>query len=401
MALQILPVSAVSAYVQQLVAADIVLSDIWIEGEITSITRAKSGHIYFKVSESNAVLDGVMWRGNATRQVFVPEAGETVVLHGHADFYPPQGRFQIQADVFERQGQGLLALEAERLRQRLEAEGMFDPSRKRPLPRFPVRVGVVTSSSGAVWHDIQTVARRRYPLIELMLAPASVQGGDAPRDIERALRRLSAVDDIDVIILARGGGSSEDLACFNDERVARAIFASHTPIVSAIGHETDVSIADMVADVRAPTPSAAAEIVLPDSRELHQQLDDFRAQSSRTVQRHLLTAATKVDSALGRIARQAPQRQISQGQRTLDTIHGRLQTLVRMGLDRREHVLESRSQLLHALHPRHVLQRGYAIVEDEETHTRITSSASLNDQQSIRVHFSDGVVSGSLTRRDV
>src|SRR5690606_33988726 len=213
----------------------------------------RSGHVYFKLCDDDAVIDGAMWRTFSSRQTMRPSVGDSIVVHGRIDYYTAQGRLQIIADVFEHQGRGILALQMERLRQQLEAEGLFDPERKRPLPRFPRRVGVVTSSTGAVWHDIQNVARRRLPLVGLVLVPPSGQGPQAPAEIVAAIAHMCMLDDIDVMIVGRGGGSPEDLAPFNDESVARAIFASSIPVVSAVGHETDISIADMVADVRAPT----------------------------------------------------------------------------------------------------------------------------------------------------
>lgn len=396
MALQILPVSTLASYLQQLVATDDILSDMWVEGEITSITRARSGHLYFKLTEADAVIDGVMWRTSAARQSFVPQAGEAVVLHGHADFYPPQGRLQIQADVFERQGQGILALQAERLRQQLEAEGLFDLARKRPLPQFPRRVGVVTSSSGAVWHDIQTVARRRFPLVELVLVSASVQGADAPAQIVRAIRHLSDSHDIDVMIVGRGGGSAEDLAPFNDETVARAIFASHVPVVSAVGHETDISIADMVADVRAATPSAAAEIVLPDIREIFLQLDDFRSVHLTAMERKLSESSAEVARLSRRIALRSPEAEIYANQRRVDLICGQLQTLALSSISKQRERVHSWSQLLDALHPQHILERGYALVEDATAHSRIKSVGDLPPDGEVRVRFADGAATGSL-----
>lgn len=396
MILQILPVSTLNAYIQQVITADEILADVWIEGEIRNLTRAKSGHIYFKISEGDAVIDGVMWRTIASRQTFVPQIGEAVVIHGRADFYPPQGRLQILADVFEHQGQGILALQTEQLRQQLEAEGLFDAARKRPLPRFPRRVGVVTSSTGAVWHDIQTVSRRRYPLVELVLVPAAVQGNHAPDEIVNAIRHLVELDTIDVLIVGRGGGAPEDLAPFNDEAVARAIFASQVPVVSAVGHETDVSIADMVADVRAATPSAAAELILPDMRELLQDLEDFRTVLMRTTERRISEASDRLARLQRRLTLYSPEVHITRGQQQLELLYRRLQSVAHAELHHRKRDLASREHLLSALHPRNVLERGFAVVEDTQTKDRIKQLADLPTNGEVTVCFHDGLASGTM-----
>lgn len=392
----ILPVSTLNAYIQQVVSADDILADVWIEGEISQLTKARSGHVYFKLCESDALIDCAMWKHSAARQTFIPRVGDEVIIHGHADFYPPQGRLQIIADVFEHQGQGILALEMERLRQKLEAEGLFDLARKRELPPFPRRIGVVTSSAGAVWHDIQTVTRRRFPLVELVLISASVQGSNAPREIVAAIRQMCELGNIDVMIVGRGGGSPEDLACFNSEEVARAIFASTVPVVSAVGHETDVSIADMVADVRAATPSAAAEIVLPDIRELAVLLADTREELIEIAERRLANERSRLDALTRRFHQQSPRAHISRTEQELATLERRLRLSGRSYLQQRETSLRSTAKVLAALDPTRVLERGYAVIATPAPPSPIRRMADLDGDTAVVVNFRDGTARGTI-----
>jgi exodeoxyribonuclease VII large subunit len=392
---RVLPVSTLNEYIQQVLAADDILADVWIEGEVTSITWAKSGHAYFKLGDGDALIDGAMWRSHVGRQMVRPRVGDSIIVHGHIDYYSPQGRLQLIADVFEHQGQGILALEMERLRQKLEAEGLFDEARKRPLPRFPRRVGVVSSDSGAVWHDIQTVARRRYPLVELVLVPASVQGPRAPREIVAAIEFLCSVEQIDVMIVGRGGGSPEDLAPFNHEAVARAIFASTVPIVSAVGHETDVSIADFVADIRAATPSAAAEIVLPDIVELRDELVDARDTLIELVEQHVAGQQVALDQIQHRLWLRSPAARLHRTSQALAGLSARLDLAARTGLQRRASRLGATSRLLESLHPARVLGRGFAMVEDPTTGRPVRRASDLPERD-VDVHFEDGRASGTL-----
>ena len=249
-------VSQVTSEIKELLESNPFLADLWIEGEISNLSIASSGHAYFNLKDQHAVLQAVMFRNR--RGIEVLANGASVAAHGRVSFYEPRGTLNISVDVVAPQGLGELALELERLKQKLAAEGLFDPARKRPLPTFPQVIGVVTSPTGAVFHDIQNVLARRYPLAKLVLSPTMVQGGRAKESIAEALQRLDEEGDCDVIIVARGGGSLEDLWAFNEEVVARAIYACQTPVVSGVGHETDETVADYVADVRAPTPSAAA-----------------------------------------------------------------------------------------------------------------------------------------------
>ncbi|MBA3415181.1 MAG: exodeoxyribonuclease VII large subunit, partial [Chloroflexia bacterium] len=273
---QPLSVGQLADYLREVLALDPILSDVWVTGEVVDARQPKSGHVYFSLVDAEASLKCVLFRGQLLRQTHLPQNGLQVTLHGAFDLYARSGEVQVIVDSVQPTGLGLAALEFERLRQRLEAEGLFDPARKRPLPPAPRFVGVVTSASGSVWHDIQHVVRRRYPLTHLILAPAKVQGDGAPAAVVAALEALQADGRPEVIIVARGGGSAEDLAAFNTEAVVRAVFACRIPVVSGIGHETDITLVDLAADLRAPTPSAAAEQCVPSLAEIAERIGQAR-----------------------------------------------------------------------------------------------------------------------------
>src|SRR5262249_13054397 len=273
--MEILAVSEVNRYLRRVIEDDLNLRSVWVQGEVSNFTVSMSGHAYFTLKDSLSQLKCVMFRQHLSRVRQRPDNGELSVARGPIRVYEPQGIYQLYVEFVAPAGLGELQLRLEELRTRLEAEGLFEPTRKRPLPVWPERVGVVTSASGAVIHDIRTVMARRFPLAEIVLAPAPVQGDEAPARLCQAIEDLNHYGNVDVIVVARGGGSLEDLWAFNDETLARTIFASRVPVVSAIGHETDVTIADLVADHRASTPSAAAEMVVPDQREVSARLAEL------------------------------------------------------------------------------------------------------------------------------
>ena len=323
----VVSVEDLSSYIRSLLERDALLQDVWVEGEVSRFTIASSGHAYLTLQQDSARIDGVMWRALVGRQRFIPRVGDNIVVHGKITTYDRQGKYQLLADVFQPAGIGILQLRLEQLRQKLEAEGLFDPARKRELPLFPRRIGVATSATGAVWHDIQTVIGRRYPLAELVLAPTLVQGDGAPDAIVSALALLQGEPDLDLIILARGGGSMEDLWCFNDERVARAIFASRYPVISAIGHETDVTIADYVADIRAPTPSAAAELAVPSREELAGFLNGLTTHAAMLVEQRIETATAQLSALVHRLERTSPAYRLVQQHADVDAMAAKARAL--------------------------------------------------------------------------
>ena len=352
-------VSQLSSHTRQILERDSVLQDVWVNGEIANLARPGSGHSYFSLRDGTATMRCVMFRNSRGAQYL--ENGAAIVLHGRVSIYEQRGDLQLIADIAQPEGVGELQLKLEQLKLQLEQQGLFDQSRKRELPRIPKKIAVVTSPSGSVWHDIQNVVKRRYPLVELAIAPAPVQGEDAAPAIAQALQAAGDEPGVDLVIVARGGGSLEDLWAFNEEAVARAMFACPVPVVSAVGHETDHTIADLVADLRAPTPSAAAELVVPDRTELI-ALAITAAQGMDATMSRLLTAGIEDMRQLDR--------RLHNSLPDLDVLRMRLDDRLRIARQSLAHMLsltrervESLSLRLEALSPRDTLRRGYAIVQ--------------------------------------
>ena len=385
-------VSQVTAYLRELLAYDDVLADIWIEGEVSNLRRPGSGHAYFTLRDSNSSLRGVLFRNS--RGLEHLQDGAAVVAHGRVSLYEVRGDLQLIADIIQPEGVGELQMRLEQLTLQLEREGLFDPSRKRPLPEFPKRIGVVTSPTGSVWHDIQSVIGRRWPLVELLIAPAMVQGDGAAPTIVEALSSLNAEPDVDVIIVARGGGSLEDLWPFNEESVARAVFASPIPVVSAIGHETDFTICDMVADVRAPTPSAAAELAVPDREEMLARVVGAVQVIENTVATHIGRATDDVGSLLSRVERAVPE---------LDGLRLRVDDLLQDSQTALSHRIElSRaraaglSSALFPLSPHKTLRRGYAIVSSRNSDGILTNNRDVSTGDILYITLHRGGVTASV-----
>ena len=379
-------VSQVAGYLVQVLEQDLQLQDLWVSGEVANLSRPASGHSYFSLLDNNASLRAVMFRNSLGAELL--RSGASVVTHGRVSLYPPRGDLQLVVDIVQPEGVGELEMRLQQLSLKLKSEGLFEPSRKRPLPQFPQRVGVVTSPTGAVWSDIKTVVARRYPLAELVLAPAKVQGADAAPTIVEALQALSGLDGMDVIIVARGGGSLEDLLPFNDERVARAIYAAQPPIISAVGHETDTTIADRVADRRAPTPSAAAEMAVPSRAELAAGVQAYR----QTMGTRVATLLTRGSDAIVQL--EARQRRAGPD---LDGSRQRIdELLAAAGKELQRNVLSRTEQLaalsarLEALSPRDTLRRGYAIVQARTSPAAVTDSGELADGDVVDVTLDRG-----------
>jgi exodeoxyribonuclease VII large subunit len=390
-------VSQLNASIRRLLESDPNLADLWVEGEISNFSRPSSGHCYFTLKDADSEIGCVMWRTVAERQDYLPDNGVQVLAHGRIGVYEARGRYQLYVDQVRPAGLGSLYLQFERLRARLEAEGLFAQERKRPLPPFPRRVGVVTSPSAAALRDIVHVLRRRYPLADLVLSPTLVQGTEAPVQIVAALEALNCRSDIDVVIVARGGGSLEELWAFNDERVVRAIAASGIPVVCGVGHETDFSLADFAADVRAPTPSAAAERVTPDRVELHARIG-----SLRTAQIGAFLA--KVDAHRWRLAEQkralrhlSPGVQIRQARLRLDDLLARAGATVNHNVGLYRERLSGLTGRLGTLGPSATLERGYAIVRQRETGEIVHSRAQVSAGDALDVRVSDGEFGTTVT----
>src|SRR5215216_1741912 len=302
--MQILTVSQLNIYLRELLDADEIVRDIWIEGEVSNFVRASSGHCYFTLKEGEAQIKSACWRSSVARIPAMPSNGDAVLAHGRVASYEAGGQIQLYVDMIRPAGVGLLYARFEELKARLETEGLFDLSRKRELPPLPTRIGIVTSRTGAALQDILKVLRRRYPLAEVIIAACQVQGAGAAETVVEALYTLYE-QNVDVIIVARGGGSIEDLWTFNEEIVARAVFASPVPLISGVGHETDTTIIDYVADLRAPTPSAAAELVAPDLEELRSDFALLSDQLVLSLERRLERHHTALQELRRRLLQQA------------------------------------------------------------------------------------------------
>lgn len=387
----------VTRHIKALLDNNETLRDLWVEGEIANYTRAASGHCYFTLKDAEAELRCVMWRGQAALLRWQPTQGDRVEAHGYISVYERGGAYQFYAETLERSGVGALWQQFEELRARLEAEGLFDPARKRTtLPRWPKRIGVVTSPTGAAFQDILHVLQARYPLVEVVLSPSLVQGAEAPKTLVQAIEALNQLPDIDLVIVARGGGSVQDLWAFNDEGVARAIAASRAPVISGVGHEVDFTIADFVADVRAPTPTAAAALATPDQAELRAQLGGMvNALTTRISQRieRLREALTREQRAL---RLRDPRRRLAEYRQRLDELRRRKQSAMAHRLSVRRMRVERYRASLQALNPSLVLQRGYALVEKSATGERLHSAMQVTPGQEVAIHIHDGRIQATV-----
>ncbi len=384
--MQVYSVSQITQHLKGLLAQDPVLQDAWVAGEVSNLRVSQAGHAYFTLKDPDSQLNCVMFRRGAGIDLLAD--GAAVTAHGNMSLYEVRGTLDFITDIVVSEGVGPLALEFERLKQSLEQEGLFDPSRKRPLPTFPKHIGLVTSPAGAVLHDVIQVLTRRYTLAEVLLSPTPVQGPDAAPAIVDALTRLFLDGRAEVIIVARGGGSMEELWPFNEEVVARAIYASPVPIISAVGHETDFTIADFVADLRAPTPSAAAELVAPHKAALRQEVD-------ANLQRLLATISdqnTQKRYALSRLVADLDYRipDFPTLRRRVDDLSHRSSTATAAFLTLRSGETASFMARLQTLNPAATLSRGYAVVHKQPGDQPIYSKNAVRSGDSLNVTVSDG-----------
>ncbi len=389
------PVSWVARYVKELLESDLRLSNLWIEGEISNLTRSQRGHVYFTLKEGAYGLRCVMFQRQYRGMPL--ENGAQVLAHGNVSFYAERGDVQIIVDFVQPAGVGARQAEFERLKSKLEAEGLFAAERKRPLPAFPKRIGVVTSPTGAVFHDITNVLSHRWPLAEVVLAAAPVQGPDAVIGVAEGIRQLNYAGDIDVIIVARGGGSMEELWAFNEEIVARAIYASSVPVVSAVGHETDFTIADFVADLRAPTPSAAAERVAPDMHSISRQIAGMSVSMGVDISSRVQQYVNQVDRAGHRMRSGLPDTSRLQ-ERVTSLLRHAASGIVRSG-EQATSRIESCAARLAALDPRATLARGYAVVQVRDSKEAVTSTAQVKGKERLDIYVKDGKFPAEVSRQ--
>jgi exodeoxyribonuclease VII large subunit len=383
-------VGDLTRYLRELLESDYRLQDVWVSGEVSSLSRPASGHIYFNLKDPQASLRCVMWRSDAARQTYLPRAGEAIEAHGHLSVYEAGGQYQLYADELRPAGEGVLFQEFLRLKARLEADGLFAPERKRALPAWPSRIGVVTSPSGAALRDVLHVLRRRFPLAEVILAPTPVQGGEAADGIVRALTAINQISHPDVILLVRGGGSLEDLWAFNEEAVVRAVAGSLAPVVTGVGHETDFSLADFAADLRAPTPSAAAELATPDRLELAQALRRARLGLASGLGRQLEQKRWQVTDRRAALQRLSPTARLANARQRLDELTRLAQARLRHRLALGRAEVRGLQQALRAVDPLAVLGRGYAVVRRRDDQRLVRSCRDVTVGDGVEISVSDG-----------
>lgn len=381
-------VSQISRYLKESLEGDPLLGDLWITGEISNFRPAPSGHSYFTLKDAQGQLRSVMFKGGRGAELL--ESGVLVTAHGRISFYEARGDVQLIADLVMPEGTGPLHLQLEKLKMQLEEEGLFEQSRKRGLPPLPRTIGLVTSPTGAVFHDICNIIGRRFPLVEILLAPATVQGDNAAPEIVAAIKALNEQSNADIIILARGGGSLEELWPFNEEQVARGIYGSRIPVVSAVGHETDFTIADYVADLRAPTPSAAAEMVVPDRRALLRDIMGREEEMERSLKELVSHYRSSIDSLATRALQRTPD---------FPTLRRRVDDLARAAATPLwEHLTSLKYQVsgfgdqLGALDPKSILERGYAVVETQPEGRTVRSKEQVRRGQQLKLRVADGSI---------
>jgi len=394
--MSILRVSQVIAYLKNLVEEDEQLADLWLAGEVSNCTYSTAGHVYFTLKDEESAVKAVLWRSAVVKLPFRLGNGMAVLAHGHFSIYEARGDLQFYVDAVQPEGLGQLYLEFEARKSRLAAEGLFAPERKRPLPTYPRRIGIVTSPTGAALHDVCNVLSRRYPVVKVVLSPAQVQGEDAPPQIIAALERLAEAGrqgQIDLILLVRGGGSLEELWAFNDEGVARAIARMPVPVVTGIGHEVDFTIADFVADVRAPTPSAAAEIATPDGSEIRRLLAGYQTRLTGVIRGRLHRLRQQLSQEERALRHNSPRAVIDRTRQQIDELgrdaHLALTHLITLRRER----LRSLARQLQSLSPLNILERGYVIVRRRDDGVPVTRAASVRPGLHLRLQFHDGEVS--------
>lgn len=383
-----LTVSQLTFHIRKQLEDDPTLQDVWVDGEISNLSRPASGHIYFTLKDKNASLKCMMWKPDAARLRFHLQDGMAIEAHGRITVYEPQGTYQLAVNLIQPRGEGALYQEFLRLKAMLESEGLFDVERKRPIPELPRVVGIVTSSTGAALRDMLDTLRRRLPLAQVLLAPSPVQGLEAPPALVNALGFINKQNP-DVILLARGGGSIEDLWAFNDERVVRAVAGSKAPVICGVGHETDFTLSDFAADLRAPTPTAAAELATQTTvDDLHNLLSTFHSRLSSLALNLLADQKALVSSLMARLNYGSPERRIQTKSQTLDELSRRIFSALNHRLQLQSAHADGMSRRLQALKPEGILSRGYAIVTRKEDGRVVSKVAQARGEMQVRV--SDG-----------
>jgi len=385
---QTFTVSKLTFHIRKLLEEDETLQDVWVQGEISNLSRPASGHVYFTLKDANASLKCVMWKTSAAKLSLTLRDGMEVEVHGKIGVYDPQGQYQLYADQIRPVGEGALFQEFLRLKSMLEAEGLFDPERKQTIPEFPKKIGIVTSATGAALRDMLNTLRRRLPLVKVVLAPSPVQGTEAPPALVKAIQLLN-YQKPDVILLARGGGSIEDLWAFNDERVVRTVAASEVPIISGVGHETDFTLCDFAADLRAPTPTAAAELATQITLlDLQAGLQNYVSRMASSAINLILEKRSVLSSFVSQLRYVSPERRIQSEAQRVDELSRHMFSSLIHRIQLQSSHIKGMTRRLEALSPLAVLARGYAVVTRKKDGRVVKRVSLASDEMKVRV--SDG-----------
>ena len=392
---EVLSITQLNEYIKSRMDQDANLRSVAVRGEISNYKMYPSGHHYFTLKDENAALKCVMFKSSAARLRFRPANGMKVIAMGTVSVYPRDGAYQLYCSAMAMDGIGDLYAAFEELKRKLAAQGLFDPAHKKPLPKYPGTIGIVTSSAGAAVHDMLRILRARYPLTQVKLLPVRVQGAEAPAEIAGAIAYANRYQLADLLIVGRGGGSIEDLWAFNDERVAQAIYTSDIPVISAVGHEPDVTISDYVADLRAATPSNAAELAVPDQDALRQTLDSMNQAMAQAMDRRLKNARLALDALSQRPVLRSPLGYYEQKEKGLELLKNRLIAAQKGSIENNHRRFVAQTAKLDALSPLKVLTRGYALASDEAG-TIIRSVDQVQPGQTIAVRVSDGQINAKI-----
>ncbi|OOM09193.1 exodeoxyribonuclease VII large subunit [Clostridium saccharobutylicum] len=395
MNIKTLTVSEVTNYIKRMLDNDFILNNLSVKGEISNLKYHSSGHIYFSLKDDNGKVNCVMFKGNAVFLDFVLEEGMEVIVKGRASIYPATGSFQLYCDEIKKEGQGELFIKFEKLKQKLSKMGYFDEDHKKILPKYPQRIGVVTSPTGAAIRDIINVSTRRSSLVDIVLYPAKVQGIDAYKEVIEGIKYFNNNKSVDIIIVGRGGGSIEELWNFNEEELAKAIYVSKIPIISAVGHEIDYTISDFVADVRAATPSQGAEIAVPLSKDIEQKVCDISKALEINIDNKLKSCKNELSNAERILKIHSPITRIANSYLEIDNLRNRLNFLMKIKVEKEKKQLENLNNLLLAYNPVKVISKGYAIIQDDEKNL-ITSKEQLENPINLEISVKDGKAEGKF-----
>lgn len=399
MYIKTLTVSALNGYIKKLVDNDFILSNSSVKGEVSNLKLHSSGHIYFSLKDESSKINCIMFRSAAKNLKFIPEVGMQVVVKGRVSVYEKEGAYQFYCDMMEPDGVGELYLAFEKLKNKLQSEGLFDEKYKKPLPQYAKKVGIITSPTGAAIRDIINVTKRRNKNVELVIYPALVQGMNASTDMIKGIETLNKMEDVELIILARGGGSIEELWCFNDEKLAKAVFSSQKPIITGVGHEIDYTIVDFVSDRRAPTPSAAAEIAVFNLEEFKNRILAYENILQTRIQINLNNRKNKTNLLKRNLMSLSPSIYIINEYSNIDRLRELIDIKIKGRLNKEKEALGKISALLSAHNPLNVLNKGYAMIQDENENL-ISRVSTLKESEKVKITLKDGYVCASLTVED-